>query len=160
MAVGEALTNLAAASVGALNRVKLSANWMAAAGHAAKTRPCSIPCARWPSICAPRLESAFRWARIPFDAHRLEEGGKAREVIAPLSLIVSAFAPCEDVRRTLTPQLRTDSGETELVLVDLGPRAQPPGRLDTRAGVRPCGDEAPDLEEPKLLVDFFTAIQA
>jgi len=89
-----------------------------------------------------------------------EEGGKAREVIAPLSLIVSAFAPCEDVRRTLTPQLRTDSGETELVLVDLGRGRNRLGGSILAQVFGQCGDRAPDLEEPKLLADFFAAIQA
>src|SRR5438128_12538915 len=89
-----------------------------------------------------------------------EEGGKAKEVIAPLSLIVSAFAPCEDVRRTLTPQLRTDSGETELVFLDLGRGRNRLGGSILAQVLSQCGDQAPDLEEPKLLADFFAAIQA
>src|SRR3989475_1672848 len=89
-----------------------------------------------------------------------EEAGKAREVIAPLSLIVSAFAPCEDVRRTLTPQLRTDSGETELVLLDLGRGRNRLGGSILAQVFSQCGDQAPDLEEPKLIADFFAAIQA
>src|SRR6266853_1624896 len=89
-----------------------------------------------------------------------EEGGKPREVIAPLSLIVSAFAPCADVRGTLTPQLRTDSGETELVLLDLGRGRNRLGGSILAQVFGQCGDEAPDLEEPKLLADFFAAVQA
>src|SRR5207247_1202080 len=89
-----------------------------------------------------------------------EEDGKAREVIAPLSLIVSAFAPCEDVRRTLTPQLATDCGETELVLLDLGRGRNRLGGSILAQVFGQCGDQAPDLEEPKLLADFFAAVQA
>ena len=64
MAVGEALTNLAAAPVTDLARVKLSANWMAAAGHPARTRRCSTRCARWRWSCARRSASPSRSARI------------------------------------------------------------------------------------------------
>src|SRR5882672_6880690 len=161
MAVGEALTNLAAASVGALNRVKLSANWMAAAGYGAEDA------ALFDTVRAVALDLCPALGiSIPVGKDSLsmrtawEEGGKAREVIAPLSLIVSAFAPCEDVRRTLTPQLRTDSGETELVLLDLGRGRNRLGGSILAQVFSQCGDQAPDLEEPKLFADFFAAIQA
>jgi phosphoribosylformylglycinamidine synthase len=160
MAVGEALTNLAAAPVGALNRVKLSANWMAAAGYGAEDA------ALFDTVRAVALDLCPALGiSIPVGKDSLsmrtawEEDGKTKEVIAPLSLIVSAFAPCEDVRRTLTPQLATDSGETELVLVDLGRGRNRLGGSILAQVFGQCGDEAPDLDEPKLLVDFFTAIQ-
>src|SRR5712664_17417 len=160
MAVGEALTNLAAAAVDGLDRVKLSANWMAAAGQGAEDA------ALFDTVRAVALDLCPALGiSIPVGKDSLsmrtawEEGGKAREVIAPLSLIVSAFAPCEDVRRTLTPQLRTDSGETELVLVDLGHGRNRLGGSILAQVFGQCGDQAPDLEEPKLLADFFAAIQ-
>ncbi len=161
MAVGEALTNLAAAPVGSLNRVKLSANWMAAAGRGAEDA------ALFDTVRAVALDLCPALGiSIPVGKDSLsmrtawEEGGKAREVIAPLSLIVSAFAPCEDVRRTLTPQLRTDSGETEMVLLDLGRGRNRLGGSILAQVFGQCGDRAPDLEEPKLLADFFAAVQA
>jgi phosphoribosylformylglycinamidine synthase len=161
MAVGEALTNLAAAPVAGLNRVKLSANWMAAAGHGTEDA------ALFDTVRAVALELCPALGiSIPVGKDSLsmrtawEEDGKAREVIAPLSLIVSAFAPCEDVRRTLTPQLATDCGETELVLLDLGRGRNRLGGSILAQVFGQCGDRAPDLEEPKLLADFFTAIQA
>jgi len=161
MAVGEALTNLAAAPVGGLNRVKLSANWMAAAGHGAEDA------ALFDTVRAVALDLCPALGiSIPVGKDSLsmrtawEEDGKAREVIAPLSLIVSAFAPCGDIRRTLTPQLRTDSGETELVLLDLGRGRNRLGGSILAQVFGQCGDQAPDLQEPKLLADFFTAIQA
>jgi phosphoribosylformylglycinamidine synthase len=80
-------------------------------------------------------------------------------VIAPLSLIVSAFAPCEDVRRTLTPQLATDAGETELLLIDLGRGRNRLGGSILAQVYGQCGDLGPDLEEPQLLAAFFAAIQ-
>ena len=161
MAVGEALTNLAAAPVGELNRVKLSANWMAAAGHGAEDA------ALFDTVRAVALELCPALGiSIPVGKDSLsmrtawEEAGKAKEVIAPLSLIVSAFAPCEDVRRTLTPQLATDSGETELILLDLGRGRNRLGGSILAQVFAQCGDRAPDLEEPKLLADFFAAVQA
>ena len=64
MAVGEALTNIAAAPIASFGDVKLSANWMAAAGSPARTRRCTTRCARSAWSCAPRWASAFRSARI------------------------------------------------------------------------------------------------
>jgi phosphoribosylformylglycinamidine synthase len=88
-----------------------------------------------------------------------QEGGRQMEVIAPLSLVVSAFAPCEDVWRTLTPQLATDAGETELVLLDLGRGRNRLGGSILAQTYGQCGNLAPDLEEPQLLAAFFAAVQ-
>jgi len=161
MSVGEALTNLAAAPVAELNRVKLSANWMAAAGHGAEDAALFDTVRAVALGLCPALGISIPVGKDSLSMRTAwEEGGKAREVIAPLSLIVSAFAPCGDVRRTLTPQLRTDSGETELVLLDLGRGRNRLGGSILAQVFSQCGDQAPDLEEPKLLADFFAAIQA
>jgi phosphoribosylformylglycinamidine synthase len=160
MAVGEALTNLAAAAVGDLGKVKLSANWMAAAGHGAEDA------ALFDTVKAVALELCPALGiSIPVGKDSLsmrtawEEGGSRNEVIAPLSLIVSAFAPCEDVRRTLTPQLATGSGETDLVLIDLGQGRNRLGGSILAQVHGQCGDAAPDLDDPQLLKKFFAAIQ-
>src|SRR5882672_9938137 len=148
MAVGEALTNLASAAVGELGRVKLSANWMAAAGHG------SEDAALFDTVRAVALELCPALGiSIPVGKDSLsmstawEEGGRRSEVIAPLSLIVSAFAPCEDVRRTLTPQLATNAGETELLLIDLGRGRNRLGGSILAQVYGQCGDAAPDLDE-------------
>jgi len=160
MAVGESLTNLAAAAVGDLGKVKLSANWMAAAGHG------SEDAALFDTVRAVALELCPALGiSIPVGKDSLsmrtawEEGGRPSEVIAPLSLVVSAFAPCEDVRRTLTPQLAADAGETELVLVDLGRGRNRLGGSILAQVFGQCGNSAPDLDEPRLLADFFSAVQ-
>jgi len=161
MAVGEALTNLAAAAVGNLNRVKLSANWMAAAGHGAEDAALFDTVRAVALGLCPALGISIPVGKDSLSMRTAwEEGGKVKEVIAPLSLIVSAFAPCEDARRTLTPQLATDSGETELVLLDLGRGRNRLGGSILAQAFGQCGDRAPDLEEPKLLADFFAAVQA
>ncbi|HET9043381.1 MAG TPA: phosphoribosylformylglycinamidine synthase [Burkholderiales bacterium] len=161
MAVGEALTNLAAAAVSDLGRVKLSANWMAAAGYPGEDA------ALFDTVRAVALELApALGVSIPVGKDSLSmrttwhADGETREVVAPLSLIVSAFAPCEDARRTLTPQLRTDRGATELVLVDLGRSKNRLGASILAQVYAQIGDRTPDLDDPAELKRFFGAIRA
>ena len=78
---------------------------------------------------------------------------------APLSLIISAFAPVGDVRQTLTPQLRTDLGDTDLVLIDLGKGRNRLGGSALAQVYRQTGDRAPDVDDPALLKAFFHTIQ-
>jgi len=82
-----------------------------------------------------------------------------KEMLAPLSLIVTAFAPVEDARRTLTPRLRADAGETELLLVDLGEGRNRLGGSILAQVYSQMGEECPDVDRPGLLKGFFTAIQ-
>ncbi len=160
MAVGEALTNLAAAPV-ELGRIKLSANWMAAAGYPGEDA------ALFDTVHAVAIELCPALGiSIPVGKDSLSmrttwtDGGVQKEVVAPLSLIVSAFAPCEDVRRVLTPQLRTDAGDTELLLIDLGNGRN---RLGGSMLAQVCGgfgNEAPDLDDAGMLKRFFETVQA
>jgi len=160
MAIGEALTNLAAAQVADLKQVKLSANWMAAAGDPHEDA------ALFDTVKAVALEFCpALGVSIPVGKDSLsmrtqwQEDGVEKSVTAPLSLIITAFAPCQDVRTTLTPQLQPDSeGETELILIDLG---QGKNRLGGSAlaqvyGV--SGDTPPDADA-SLLKAFFAVIQ-
>jgi len=119
LAIGEALTNIAAADV-ELARVKLSANWMAA---------CGLPGEDARLFDAVRAASRFclkLGISIPVGKDSLSmrtvwrDGDEDKRVAAPVSLIVSAAAAVDDVRLSLTPQLRTDCGDTVLILVDLG----------------------------------------
>jgi phosphoribosylformylglycinamidine synthase len=89
-----------------------------------------------------------------------EQGGERHEVTAPLSLIVSAFAPVQDVRKTLTPQLRTDVGETDLILIDLGKGKHRLGGSALAQVYKQVGDETPDVDDPRVLKLFFAVIQA
>src|SRR5699024_2956295 len=79
---------------------------------------------------------------------------------APLSLIISAFAPVLDVCQSLTPQLRTDAGETTLILIDLGKGKNRLGGTALAQVHKQLGHSPPDLDDPDVLVHFFTAIQA
>ncbi len=156
MAVGEALTNIAAASITAIGDIKLSANWMAAAGHG------SEDAALFDTVHAVAMELCPQLGiSIPVGKDSLSmkttwiDGAARKEVVAPLSLIVSAFAPVADVRKTLTPQLRLDCGDTVLLLVDLanGKTRMGGSALAQAWGV--TGAVAPDLDLPAVLVKFI-----
>jgi len=161
MAVGEALTNLAAAPIDDLRAVKLSANWMAAAGHAGEDA------ALYDTVKAVALELCPALGiSIPVGKDSLsmktswEEAGRTREVVAPLSLIVSAFAPVTDVRRALTPQLRTDCGDTDLILVDLGCGKNRLGGSILAQVHGAMGNDCPDLDAPVPFKSFFALVQS
>ncbi|RMH60470.1 MAG: phosphoribosylformylglycinamidine synthase, partial [Zetaproteobacteria bacterium] len=120
MAIGEAITNIAAASIEDLSRVKLSANWMAACGHPGEdARLYDTVRAVAMDLC-PQLGVSIPVGKDSLSMKTVwYEGDARREMTAPLSLIVSAFAPVDDVRRTCTPELRLDE-DSELWLIDLG----------------------------------------
>ncbi len=160
LAVAEALTNIAAAPIRALGDVRLSANWMAAAGHPGEdlalfetVRAVGEQLCPQLGICIPvgkdSLSMKSSW----------QEQGESRQVTAPLSLVVSAFAPVTDVRGTLTPELKLDRGASELLLVDLGAGKNRLGGSALAQVFSLAGGVPPDLDEPQLLARFFAAIQ-
>jgi phosphoribosylformylglycinamidine synthase len=161
MAVGEALTNLASAPVAWLGDVKLSCNWMAAAGHPGEdARLYDAVRAVGAELC-PELGIAIPVGKDSMSMRTQWQGadGKDRAVIAPLSLIVSAFAPVTDVRRVLTPELRRDRGDTRLLLVDLGRGQHRLGGSALAQVYARLGDEPPDLDDPSMMRGFFAAVQ-
>ena len=112
MAVAEALTNIAAARIESLDRVVLSANWMAACGHPGADAELFDTVRAVAQELCPALGISIPVGKDSLSMKTLwREEGSTRSVSAPLSLIVSAFAPVRDVRRTLTPELRLPSGE-------------------------------------------------
>jgi phosphoribosylformylglycinamidine synthase len=161
MAVGEAITNIASAPIDALPRVKLSANWMAAAGHPGEdARLYDAVRVVGMELC-PALGIAIPVGKDSLSMRtQWQEDGQQRSVVAPLSLIVSAFAPVSDVRRALTPELRRTPGQTRLLLIDLGRGKQRLGASCLLQVYGAVGDEPPDLAEPRDLAAFFDAIQA
>ncbi len=161
LAVGEALTNLAAAPICDLGEVRLSCNWMAAAGHPGEgARLFDAVRAVGAELC-PALGIAIPVGKDSMSMRTVwQEGDERRSVIAPLSLVVSAFAPVTDVRGTLTPELRLDLGDTVLVLVDLGAGKDRTGASALAQVYGELGTGAPDLDDPGRLRGFFAAIQA
>ena len=160
MAVAEALTNIAAAPVTELSLVKLSANWMAAAGAPGEdaalfdtVRSVALDLCPALGVSIPvgkdSMSMRTRWTDVT---------GRQRDVVSPLSLIVSAFAPVDDVRGTWTPELRRDKGQTSLVLIDLAPgRARLGGSVLAQVYGH-VGTEAPDVESPAAIREFFAAL--
>ena len=160
MAVGEALTNIASAPIANLGDVKLSANWMAAAGHPGEDARLYEAVRAVGCELAPALGIAIPVGKDSMSMSTVwHEAGQEKRVTAPLSLIVSAFAPVTDVRRALTPQLRLDQGDTELLLVDLGKGHNRLGGSALAQVFGELGDEAPDLDDPASLQTFFATIQ-
>ncbi len=160
MAVGEALTNIAAASIADIIDIKLSANWMAACGQPGQDA------ALFDTVKAVGMELCPALGlSIPVGKDSLsmrttwqdDEGAKA--VMSPVSLIVSAFAPVDDVRRTLTPQLRKDLGETSLIFIDLGRGKNRMGASALAQVIQQIGDSVPDVDSADDLKSFFNAMQ-
>ncbi|HTT07361.1 MAG TPA: phosphoribosylformylglycinamidine synthase [Gammaproteobacteria bacterium] len=160
MAIGEAITNIAAARIMQLSDVVLSANWMAACGHG------HDDAALYDTVRAVGMELCPALGlSIPVGKDSLSmravwsEDGTEKSVTAPVSLITSAFAPVVDVRQSLTPQLRTDMGDTELLLVDLGRGRNRLGGSALAQVHGQIGVVAPDVDHPEDLKNFFTTVQ-
>ncbi|MBK6807531.1 MAG: phosphoribosylformylglycinamidine synthase [Sandaracinaceae bacterium] len=160
MAIGEAITNLAAAPIEQLSLVRLSANWMAPAGHPGQDAGLfDMVKAIGMELC-PALGIAIPVGKDSMSMRTTwREGDEAKSVTAPLSLIVTAFAPVFDARKALTPQLRRDRGDTVLVLIDLGMEQNRLGASALAQVYEQLGDEPADLDDPELLIGFFDAIQ-
>jgi phosphoribosylformylglycinamidine synthase len=160
MAVGEALTNIAAAGVGRLGDVRLSANWMVAAGEAGEdARLFDTVRAVGAELCS-QLGVAIPVGKDSLSMRTTwRQDGENLEITAPLSLVISAFAPVADVRRTLTPELRRDAGETCFILVDLGAGRHRLGGSALAQVYGLEGGESPDVGEPRRLAAFLTTIR-
>ena len=160
MAVGEALTNIAAAAIGQLGDIKLSANWMAAAGEPGEDAALFDTVQGVAMELCPALGIAIPVGKDSLSMKTVwEEQGEERRMTAPLSLVISAFAPVQDVRRTLTPQLRRDGGDTDLVLIDLGKGENRLAGSALAQVYNQVGHHAPDVDDPLALKAFFHAIQ-
>jgi phosphoribosylformylglycinamidine synthase len=161
MAVAEAITNIAAANIGELKRVKMSANWMAAAGHPGEDAGLYEAVKAVGEELCPALDITIPVGKDSMSMKtKWDESGEEKSVTAPLSLVITAFARVEDVRDTLTPQLRTDKGETSLVLIDLGAKQNRMGASCLAQVYNKLGTTAPDVDNPELLKGFFNAVQA
>ncbi|MGQ7956595.1 phosphoribosylformylglycinamidine synthase [Pseudomonas sp. SP16.1] len=160
MAVGETITNLAAARIGKLSDIKLSANWMAAAGHPGEdARLYDTVKAVGMELC-PALGITIPVGKDSMSMKtRWQEEGVDKSVTAPLSLVISGFAPVQDIRQTLTPQLRMDKGETDLILIDLGRGQNRMGASILAQVYAQIGQQVPDLDDAEDLKAFFAVIQ-
>ncbi|MEQ1674246.1 MAG: phosphoribosylformylglycinamidine synthase [Candidatus Nitrotoga sp.] len=169
MAVGEAITNIAAARIQKMGDIKLSANWMAAAGHHGEdaalfdtVRAVGMELCPQLGISIPvgkdSMSMRTAWRDDAGDKTAREKFYMEKSVTAPLSLIVTAFAPCVDVRQTLTPQLVADL-DTVLVLIDLGAGKNRMGGSALAQVYKQMGDVVPDVDDATQLKVFFEMIQ-
>ena len=160
MAVGEALTNLAAARVTELGRVVLSANWMAPAGHPGEDAGLYAAVEAVGEELCPALGICIPVGKDSMSMKTVwNENGENKSVTAPMSLIISAFAPVTDIRKTLTPELKTDQGETDLILIDLGKGANRMAGSCLAQVYKQVGHHAPDVDDARALQAFFNVIQ-
>ncbi|WP_119013179.1 phosphoribosylformylglycinamidine synthase [Simplicispira metamorpha] len=160
MAVAESITNLLAAPI-ELPRVKLSANWMAACGEPGEDA------ALYETVKAVGMELCPALGiSIPVGKDSLSmrtqwnDGGVAKKVVSPVSLVVTAFATLADVRGTLTPQLNATEDDTTLVLIDLGHGQSRMGGSILGQVLNQAGDAAPDLDDAQDLKNLVNAINA
>ena len=161
MAIGEAITNLAAAKINKISDIKLSANWMAAAGHAGEDARLYDTVKTVGMDVCPELGIAIPVGKDSMSMKTVwQQDDQTREMTAPLSLIISGFAPVSDVRHTLTPQLRTDKGDTQLLLIDLGEGHNRLGATALAQVYRAIGEQGADLVSSTALKAFFDAIQS
>ncbi|MBE2894937.1 phosphoribosylformylglycinamidine synthase [Spirabiliibacterium falconis] len=161
MAVAEAITNIAATHIGDIKRIKLSANWMAAAGHPGEDAGLYAAVKAVGEELCPALGLTIPVGKDSMSMQtRWNENGEQKQVTAPLSLVISAFARVEDVRKTVTPQLRTEHGETALLLLDLGEKHNRLGATALAQVYAQLGDKPADVVDVAKLNGFYNAIQA
>jgi phosphoribosylformylglycinamidine synthase len=159
MAVGEALTNLAAAEV-KLDEVRLSANWMAAVGHPGEDAALYDAVRAVGMELCPALDISIPVGKDSLSMQvRWQDGAGEHKTVAPVSLIVSAFARTLDARQALTPQLVLDQGESELWLIDLGAAQSRLGGSTLMHAFNRGGGLVPDLDDAARFRAFFAAIQ-
>ena len=159
MAIGEALTNLASVRIGAIEDIKLSANWMCAAGHAGEDEKLFRTVEAVGLELCPQLGLTIPVGKDSMSMRTAwQEDGVDKAVTAPMSLVISAFAPTLDVRKAVTPELRPVEG-AELLFVDLGLGHRRLGGSILAQVHDQLGAVSPDVDEPARLKGFFTAMQ-
>ncbi|BDH44906.1 phosphoribosylformylglycinamidine synthase [Salmonella enterica subsp. enterica serovar Choleraesuis] len=158
LAVGEALTNIAATQIGGLKRVKLSANWMSAAGHPGEDAGLYDAVKAVGEELCPALGLTIPVGKDSMSMKtRWQDGNEQKEMTSPLSLVISAFARVEDVRHTVTPQLQLV--DNELILIDLGCGRNALGATALAQVYRQLGDKPADLHDVAQFRGFFEVMQ-
>ncbi|MEQ1528622.1 MAG: phosphoribosylformylglycinamidine synthase, partial [Methylococcales bacterium] len=159
LAVGEAITNLAAAQIDSLKKIKLSANWMAAAGYEGEDAALFDTVKAVGMELCPELGIAIPVGKDSLSMKTVWQDDAGEKVMtAPLSLIITAFAPVLDINKTLTPQLR-NVADSVLILIDLGAAKNRLGGSVLAQVYNQLGNECPDLDDPRLLKAFFDSMQ-
>ncbi|MCY4044173.1 MAG: phosphoribosylformylglycinamidine synthase [Cellvibrionales bacterium] len=160
MAVGEALLNIAAAPIAQIGDIKLSANWMAAAGTGKEDQALFEAVETVGMDLCPALGIAIPVGKDSLSMRtQWQEGGKQKSVTSPLSLIISAFSPVTDARKVLTPELQL-VGDTSLIFVDLAKGQQRLGGSALAQTHNALGNDCPNLDDPSHFKAGFSALQS
>ena len=160
MAIGETLTNMAGTPISAIEDIKLSANWMCAAGHPGEDEKLYDTVRAVGMELCPALGITIPVGKDSMSMRTVwQDGEEQKSVTAPMSLVISGFAPVTDVRKVLTPQLRTDLGETDLILLDLGAGKNRMGLSALAQVYNEVGQSVPDLDDAEMFATFFAAVQ-
>lgn len=159
MAIAEAITNILAADVRKLSDIKLSANWMAAAGHTGEDAELYSTVKAVAGELCQSLNIAIPVGKDSLSMKSVWNDGEIeKSVTSPLSLIISAFAPVNDVRQTLTPMISNQIAESQLLFIDLGGKKNRLGGSALCQVYNSLGDEPADLDAPSVLINYFNAI--
>ncbi|MEI6079762.1 MAG: phosphoribosylformylglycinamidine synthase, partial [bacterium] len=160
MAIGEAITNIASTNIGKIGNIKLSANWMCACGEQGEDANLYDSVRTVGEEFCPQIGVSIPVGKDSLSMRTVWKTSKGKEekMIAPLSLVVSSFAPVEDIRKTVTADLKAHK-ESKLILIDLGEKKNRLGSSALAQVYNQVGNEHPDFDDPKLFVDFYNAIQ-
>jgi phosphoribosylformylglycinamidine synthase len=159
MAIAEAITNLSAARIDSLKKIKLSANWMAATGTEGEDAALFDTVKAVGIELCPALGIAIPVGKDSLSMKTIWQDESDEKIMtAPLSLIITAFAPVSDVSKTLTPQLKAIDNSA-LILIDLGAGRNRLGGSVLAQVYGQLGNTCPDLDHPNLLKAFFEAVQ-
>ncbi len=160
LAVGEAITNLAAAPIESLGEIRLSANWMAAVNHPGEDAALFDAVKAIGMELCPELDIAIPVGKDSLSMQTVwQDGEQPQRTVAPVSLVVTGFARVGDVRRTLTPQLKLDRGDSDLWLIDLGGGRDRLGGSALTQVFNRGGGVPPDLDDAKRLRALFELVQ-
>ncbi|MDG6777763.1 phosphoribosylformylglycinamidine synthase [Thiomicrorhabdus sp. zzn3] len=160
LSIAEAITNIACAKINKISDIKISANWMAAAGHPGEDSALYDAVEAVGMELCPQLGIAVPVGKDSMSMKTVwKEGGQDKAVISPVSLNITTFAPVEDVRKTVTPQLRTDLGDTALLVIDLGRGQNRIGASCLAQVYNQIGDVSADLDDAQDLINLFDATQ-
>ncbi len=161
MAVAESILNLSAAPVRQLSDIKLSANWMAAAGYGSEDQALYEAVEAIGMDLCPKLGIAIPVGKDSMSMRTTwQEDGENKSVTSPVSLIVSAFAPVTDARKVLTPQIQLDKGASQLILVDIAAGQQRLGGSCLAQTYQAVGNDCPDVDNAETFKQAFNALQA
>lgn len=160
MAVAEALTNICAANIGDIKRIKLSANWMAAAGHPGEDAGLYEAVKAVGEELCPALGLTIPVGKDSMSMKtKWRESDTEKSVTSPLSLVISAFGAVKDVRKTLTPELKLDEGKSRLLLIDGGAGKNRLGGSCLSQVYNKLGNQSPDVDSAPWLLNYFQAVQ-